>query len=544
MNNYLGMQSSCGRVLLIASCFPGLLLLRAQDRKPDSAASVAGTVADAFTHLPVAGATIQLYLLNASGGADDMQSSTSGSKGEYAFQDVKPGRRAISIEKAGYATLDSSADGGKSAFVLSAGESARRDFELMPAGSISGRVSDYESGEPLPGLRVMAVSEDYWPGSKRYVPAGAGKSDERGGYVIPNLAPGRYWLEIASVPAASIQTPAPAAAAPRESYGRSYYPGVPSLQMASPVTVTAGQVDRLDIRLRKRAIGRVAGVVQAPPNTPISLQVQQNVPGLYRVIARALIKAGSFQISDLDEGEYVIVATTTGEGPGFFAEQHLSMGAGDIADFNVVLQPGLTLEGSVRLAEGEKESLPAGMWVGLEPVESVRTESDKNVRVSDTGEFRLEGRRPGEHWPFAFSMPAKYQVADIRYGGSSVRGASIRPGSAIGGGKLEFVITSRLGSVRGSVRDAEGKTVSNATVVLLTFPIAEKISPYEIRMTVSEGQGDFAFTAIPPGKYKAVALLGPDARRYRDGEWLRQKASQSEAFQVDAAKVANVSIKP
>jgi hypothetical protein len=213
-----------------------------------------------------------------------------------------------------------------------------------------------------------------------------------------------------------------------------------------------------------------------------------------------------------------------------------------VHDFNLVLEPGLTVEGSVRLAEGEKEPLPAGMWVGHEPVERVRTDGDKNVQVAPDGEFRLEGRRPGEYWPFAFKLPAAYQVTDIRYGSTSVLGGSFRPGTALGAGKLEFIISSRLGSVLGSVRDADGNPVAGATVVLVPFPMPEKLSPYVHRKTVSAEQGSFAFNGIPPGTYMALVLLGEEARQDRDPELLRQKASKAGSFQVEAGKVANPSI--
>lgn len=180
------------------------------------------------------------------------------------------------------------------------------------------------------------------------------------------------------MPAASIQIPAPRrdAAARTESYGSSFYPGVPSVEMATPIPVRAGDVQRVDMRLRKRTLPRVTGVLEVPESasgTP-SLQVQQNFPGSYTRIASASIKAGPFEIRDLDKGEYVILATTTGEASSdrFSAEYHLSMGTRDVEDLKLVLQRGLAIDGSVRLAEGESGAALDGIWVGLDPVERAR----------------------------------------------------------------------------------------------------------------------------------------------------------------------------
>ncbi|CAN5622913.1 hypothetical protein BH10ACI4_BH10ACI4_24480 [soil metagenome] len=59
---------------------------------------------------------------------------------------------------------------------------------------------------------------------------------------------------------------------------------------------------------------------------------------------------------------------------------------------------------------------------------------------------------------------------------------------------------SNYGSVRGSVTDSQGATVSNAAVTLVSD--ATKLS----RSTVSNGSGEYAFSAVDPGGYSIVVI--------------------------------------
>jgi hypothetical protein len=220
------------------------------------------------------------------------------------------------------------------------------------------------------------------------------------------------------------------------------------------------------------------------------------------------------------------------------------MGTRDIDDLTITMQHGLTIEGSVLFAEGESGGTLDGMWVGLDPLERPRTDQDRNVRVSSTGQLRLQGVRPGEYWAFFEGLPKGYQVTHIRYSSSNSFSAPIKPDAVLGNPRLEFVISAKLGSVLGSVHDSEGKAVSDATVVLVPSPVPDQLAPYAVRTTSSGRQGEFGFEALAPGKYLAIVLLGQESRRYRDVDLIRQKALQAATFEVGADKVVSVSVKP
>src|ERR1700712_4389753 len=60
---------------------------------------------------------------------------------------------------------------------------------------------------------------------------------------------------------------------------------------------------------------------------------------------------------------------------------------------------------------------------------------------------------------------------------------------------------SNYGAVRGTITDAVGATLSNATVTLTSE--TTKI----VRTTVANGSGEYAFSAVDPGKYKVSASM-------------------------------------
>ncbi|MCU1320600.1 MAG: TonB-dependent receptor plug [Acidobacteriaceae bacterium] len=68
--------------------------------------------------------------------------------------------------------------------------------------------------------------------------------------------------------------------------------------------------------------------------------------------------------------------------------------------------------------------------------------------------------------------------------------------SLVGGANAQ----SNYGAVRGSVTDSQGATVSNAAVTLVSD--ATKLS----RSTVSNGSGEYSFSAVDPGGYSVVVI--------------------------------------
>jgi hypothetical protein len=188
--------------LLIAA----LLLAQAGDD-----ATLSGKVTDAVTHQPVAGARI--FYLNSS--------TTSDANGAWSIR-IRPGPRnadgPVSVTKKGY---DASVD--STSIAMKPGESKTLDIELSPVAHISGHLVDRDSGKPLTGFVVVARRLPYAR------PLESKPSGTDGSFALAgDLPSGQYLLEIVSKEEKRDKV----------GYGRSWYPGVPRIEMAAPVTVS------------------------------------------------------------------------------------------------------------------------------------------------------------------------------------------------------------------------------------------------------------------------------------------------------------------
>ena len=129
--------------------------------------SVAGTVTDADTGLPIAGATVA---------TDTGQSDQTAANGSYTVNNVPAGQRQVTASATGYNPQTATVQ-------VNAGQTANRDFALTPSGpttgSVAGTVTDASTGLPIAGATVATDT---------------GQSDQtaaNGTYTINNVPPGQ-----------------------------------------------------------------------------------------------------------------------------------------------------------------------------------------------------------------------------------------------------------------------------------------------------------------------------------------------------------------
>jgi len=128
-------------------------------------------------------------------------------KGHFLFTQIPPGEALVLVDKPGYyegAYGKRRPSGVPLPLSLHAGEGIPdMRIEIFRAAVVTGVVSD-DNGDPLVGLRVVAMRRTFDNGRWNYVPAGVEETDDRGFYRIFDLVPGEY---IVAVPAASYSAP-------------------------------------------------------------------------------------------------------------------------------------------------------------------------------------------------------------------------------------------------------------------------------------------------------------------------------------------------
>jgi len=238
------------------------------------AGGITGRVVDAETGDPIGGALVTAKSASGDGGR-----AQTNERGVYRITDLDPGRYNVAAKARGYTAsrypqpvpvrADGMTDG------VDFGLAKRRSDR----GSISGRVVNRRTNEPIQGATLVAVD-----GGVRY----KAKTDGRGRYLLRGLKPGRYKV-----------------IAGARSYVKEVYP--------EPVPVAAGRVTKdIDFALvpRKR-LGAITGlVVDARTREPIAgaVVVARGEQGN----ARAQTDRRGHYVLKLRPGEYQVAARARG----------------------------------------------------------------------------------------------------------------------------------------------------------------------------------------------------------------------------------------
>jgi thermitase len=254
--------------------------------------TIAGTITDSVTGLPVPGATVS------AGSA----STTSTASGAYSLPNLWAGTYTVSASAAAYLTTQKSVS-------LSTGTTTA-NFALVPyVGTISGTVTDWSTGLPIAGAAVTTGTS-------------TASTDSAGAYTLAGLAPGSHAL-LASAAG--------------------------YVDLGKTVTVSSGQTTTADFALVDQAITGTIGGTVTDGLTGLPL------PGMTvgNGVASAMTGAdGTYTLPWVIEGSYTLTASGY---PYLNATQAADVVAGQttIADF-VVNKPLMWADGVTFSTAGAK----------------------------------------------------------------------------------------------------------------------------------------------------------------------------------------------
>jgi len=446
--------------------------------------AITGHITDAITHQPIYGVKITYCCTPASGETD-----ASGSfllHVEPAFAESR-----FTITKDGYVTLQERVPG----------DPHDRDFELMPSAHLSGRLVDWNSGEPLEGFRVVSMSQGRPPAM--FVARPSGKD---GSFVIlGQMKPGNYILQAS--PAKEYRFTEGRVKESEDAspcYGATYFPGVPSADAAVPVAIAPGEDRHIEIRLVERKCFYVAGTIELPEGHETDrLNIRLVRDG--GAIGEETFKRGPFHIDGLAPGSYVLsfFART-----GVAVTQPVEVTNRNIDNLQITLRLAAAIRATVTLLE-DKAAPPQHATFRILPARL----NDKPADPSDS--LYIRDLPPGQYWPL-LSLPGGYAVTAVTYGGRPVYNEpiSIEAEESV----VNFVVTSRTAAVSGVVRDANQTPVPHALVTISPDPAPVRIdgsSPTSTRdyvterfRTNSDATGAFRIADLAPGNYIVVAGNG------------------------------------
>ncbi len=222
--------------------------------------------------------------------------------GVFELTELPAGRYTLTVSKSGFVSLSYGQRRPLQAgtpLQLADGEQMKGIQFQLPRGSvIGGHVLD-EDGDAMPGVMVRVMRYQYQQGERRLTPAGNAQTDDKGQYRVWGLMPGEYYVNAISRgggggnfggpmgpggpggfggrggrgggPGAAAVLSTGGAEPDQQNYAPTYYPGVPSVSEAKPVTVGLSQ-EVLDISFSMQLvrISRITGHVTNPDGTPVT----------------------------------------------------------------------------------------------------------------------------------------------------------------------------------------------------------------------------------------------------------------------------------
>jgi hypothetical protein len=444
-----------------------LLLILAQQ----ATATISGRVTDALTHQPIRG-----VLVATTAGSRDLTDDD----GRYTLKHPADIDVQIRFAVAGYSPLEKTSRFADDAFL-------DLDAELPPLARIAGRVTDKETGDPID--HVLSVRRSDKSGGKDVLP------DQDGKFEVADLEPGDYTVRLRQDNDAMWE---PAAKKHRHSYGAAVYPDTIHLEQ--------GERRFMEIRLPALEAHSVAGIVEAPSGhekEPLTFTLWHL--GIPLPTVSQAHASGPFRIDGLTRGDYGLTVETAKDPNLAFARQSFTVTDHDVASLKLTLQPAANITGTVRMAEDNtplppklelwlnsaSEWGPCGGYCMVMPSPSLLLPGDGFLRIFQKpvlvvdGKFQAEGIPPDDYWPEL--LTAAKALPD----GYAILSGDDHPISLYGGAQVDFVLTSRPGTIAGVVRDA-------STGVTLT-----PASDTRRQATTRSGQnGEFVFRNLAPGKYR------------------------------------------
>jgi len=466
---------------------------------------------------------------------------------------------------------------------------------LQRASNISGRIHD-PNGRPLAGIMVRLLSPTYdgW-GQRSFDEVGKTRSDDRGEYRFYWLAPGSYALLAGSATPSPAVTPSDIGSVnenPQQFVEPAFYPSA----QASPEAQTfelrpAADRTGMDFTLVSGRFHTVHGHVVNETSTHVpelvnfQLLTKNPLSGSSSVYPEQTYdaKTGEFELRNVPFGSQLIVATVqdpqrrriiipaltvfvSDTRTNFFGgrtanllsavgDVALRIGDADIEDVVLVVKPGFSITGEIRIDGPAAATDLSKYQIQLLPATSGMTA----IAYSPVSNPQVAGAAPSGKFLFENVFSGSYRISivfvengkvsnirddqyikEIRYRGKDILGQAFSISDS-GSQSLEIVLDTRAGALNGFVTDDLQYPIGRSIVVLVSNDHREQRSRYY--SAVAGIDGKFQIRRIAPGDYKVFATTSINSNAFADPAVIARVENQGLPVHVGESSSQNVTVK-
>ena len=464
--------------------------------------------------------------------------------GRYRFTALPAGRVRVHGEKDGFVAKIADprrAFEPSAARELKAGQSTTIDLPMQSGAALDGRILK-ENGDPAMNVVVSAVRMAYDINGRRSTAVRQVKTDDLGRFRVHTLPPGEYQLDAAPDPLdANRGMPTPG---PHPMLSRTYYPGSARLEEARTVALTVGQTaGSLDFTMTSVLMASLRGkVVSSDGRDAIGSSVRlQRVGGrVGEVRGSGSVETNDFAYAAVPAGEFWMmgVARPAPGGDAEFGVTRVTMDGRDVPNLTVTTAKPPAVNGRV-----EGVSIMPGLEVAaLEtayewPAPLWDSPWRWTAPVATDGSFAFKAL-PGPRLLRVNGLPRGVAVKGIWLGDVDVTDAPFEIESGQVPPPIRILLTAETATVSGVVKDATGKMLAGARVVI--FSGNEQRWGTRSRMILStetQADGTYEIAGVIPGAYRIVASSFMESLAWTDAAVLRQLALDTNIVNVSAGTV-------
>jgi hypothetical protein len=518
---------------------------------------IRGRVFAADTKRPLRRARITV---NAPGLGGEGRTTSTDADGRYEIKELPAGRYTVAANRSGYLRLTYGQrrpfEQGKPLQVADNDVVSNIDFLLPRMSLITGRIVD-ETGEPISGVRVLAMRTAYFEGRRRLVPVANGPitmTDDTGQYRILGLTPGSYFVmsdvrETWTVNVNGVEQTL--------AYAPTYFPGTSSVSDARRITVGVGEeASNNDFPLVPGRAASISGMATDSQGRPLAgrqVLVMQAFrgPGFGMFLTSgpgATVAAdGTFRVRNLPPGEYTVTTRTTTESGGVSEQETASvpivLEGIDLDNVVLATSSGWSMSGQVMTEDG---TAPAGSPAGFR-ITARAVNGDQGLPPPGPPGANADSGRVRENWTFSATgiagpariratVPDGWIVKAIIQDGRDVTDTvfDARSGDVVSG--FQVLVSDRVNSVSGQITDDKGAPLTDGTVLVFSADPSKWADDSRfVQATRPDQSGKYQIRGLPPGEYLAAAIDYVEEGMWNDPEYLESIRHLGQRFTLGEA---------